>query len=123
MKKYIHITKENREFLMKAFGVTGKTVQNAVRFDAERGDTDLAKKIRKVALERGGIVMAVAPEVETLHDADGYMRQYFPNGALIEVKKENGFYEVLYKGEVVKTGAGLTIAQMEGLQAFAGGLR
>lgn len=61
MKKYIHITKENREFLMKAFGVTGKTVQNAVRFDAERGDTDLAKKIRKVALERGGIVMAVAP--------------------------------------------------------------
>lgn len=123
MKKYIHITKENREFLMKAFGVTGKTVQNAVRFDAERGDTDLAKKIRKVALERGGIVMAVAPEVETLHDADGYMRQYFPNGAMIEVKKENGFYEVLYKGEVVKTGAGLTIAQLEGLQAFAGGLR
>lgn len=123
MKKYIHITKENREFLVKAFGVTGKTVQNAVRFDAERGDTDLAKKIRKVALERGGIVMAVAPEVETLHDADGYMRQYFPNGALIEVKKENGFYEVLFKGEVVKTGAGLTIAQLEGLQAFAGGLK
>lgn len=109
--------------MVKAFGVTGKTVQNAVRFDAERGDTDLAKKIRKVALERGGIVMAVAPEVETLHDADGYMRQYFPNGALIEVKKDNGFYEVLFKGESMKKGAGLTIAQLSGLQEYAGSLK
>lgn len=122
MKKYIHITKEDREFLMKAFGVTAKMVQYAVRYDERRGGSDLAKRIRKVALDRGGIVMAVAPEVETLHDADGYMRQYFPNGAMIEVKKENGYYEVLHKGESVKRGAGLTIPQLGALQVWAAGL-
>lgn len=37
---------------------------------------DLAKKIRSLALQRGGIVMVEAPEMDTLHDADGYMRQY-----------------------------------------------
>lgn len=123
MKKYIHITKEDREFLMKAFGVTSKMVQYAVRYDERRGGSDLAKKIRKVALDRGGIVMAVAPEVETLHDADGYMRQYFPNGAMIEVKKENGYYEVQYKGASVKRGAGLTIPQLGELQSWAASLK
>lgn len=64
MKKYIRITKEDREFLAKAFGVTERTVTNAVRFDAERGGTELARKIRKVALERGGVPMVVMPEAE-----------------------------------------------------------
>ena len=50
MRKYIHIRKEDREFIMKVFGVTGRTVMNAIRFDSERGDTDLARRIRKVAL-------------------------------------------------------------------------
>lgn len=122
MKKYIHVTKEDRAFLVKVFGVTPKMVQCALHYDVRRGGSELAKKIRKCALERGGTVMAVSPEVETLHDADGYMRQYFPNGALIEVKKANGYYEVLHKGECVKRGAGLTIAELGGLQAWAGGL-
>jgi len=77
MKKYIHVTKEDRAFLVKVFGVTPKMVQCALHYDVRRGGSELAKKIRKCALERGGTVMAVSPEVETLHDADGYMRQYF----------------------------------------------
>lgn len=84
MKKYIHIKKEDREFIMKAFGVTERTVYNAIRFDEKRGNTELAKRIRKLAMERGGIVMTVIPDVETLFDADRYMRQYLPNGVLLE---------------------------------------
>jgi len=61
MKKYIEITKADRAFLMKAFGVTSRTVQNAVRYDERRGCTELARKIRKVAMERGGVEMVVLP--------------------------------------------------------------
>lgn len=64
MKRYIDTTKENREFLMRAFGVTERTLYYALRFDGKRGDSDLARKIRKVALERGGVAMVVMPEAE-----------------------------------------------------------
>ena len=56
MKKYIHITKEDREFIAKAFGITERSVYNAVRFDEKRGGSDMAKRIRKMAFERGGIL-------------------------------------------------------------------
>lgn len=44
MKKYIHIQKEDREFIAKAFGISERSVFNAIRFDDRRGGTDLAKK-------------------------------------------------------------------------------
>lgn len=102
MKRYIHITKENREFLMKAFGVSRKTVQNAVMYDGERGESDLAKRIRKLALKRGGIIMVTAPEMETMHDSDDYMRQYFPNGAMLELNKKDASCDVFFKGDNVR---------------------
>ena len=40
MKRYIHIQKADREFILNLFKVTGRTVDNALRFDAERGNTD-----------------------------------------------------------------------------------
>lgn len=39
-KRYIHIKKEDREFIMKAFKVTERTVFNAVSFDEKRGNTE-----------------------------------------------------------------------------------
>lgn len=84
MKKYIHITKSDREFIAKAFGCTDRMVLKAIHF--ERGSTtQLCDKIRHLAMERGGIMMVVTPAMETLYDHDGYMHQYFPNGAMIEV--------------------------------------
>ena len=124
MKRYIHIMKADREFIMSAFGVTGKTVQNALRFDEERGNTDLAKRIRKLAMDRGGIVMTVSPEVETLHDSDGYMRQYFPNGAELEFsKKEDCGCDVLHKGKVVRHYDRVMLSDIAAIQEYASGLR
>ena len=124
MKRYIHIMKADREFIMSAFGVTGKTVQNALRFDEERGHTDLAKKIRKTAMDRGGIVMTVSPEVETLHDSDGYMRQYFPNGAEVEFsKKEDCGCDVLHKGKVVRHYDRVMLSDIAAIQEYASQLR
>ncbi len=122
-KRYIHIMKEDREFIMKSLGVTERTVLNAIRFDEKRGHTDLAKRIRKLAMSRGGIVMVVNPEIETLFDADNYMRQYFPNGALIELDKKAGTGDVLFKGERAGHYENVSLRDIEEIQAFASALK
>ena len=125
MKRYIHIQKADREFILNLFKVTGRTVDNALRFDAERGNTDLARKIRKVAMEHGGIVMVVSPEAETLFDADGYMRQYLPNGVLLEFEKEagNGGCNVFLKGDMVRRYDNVQVRDIPAIQNWAATLR
>lgn len=119
MKKYIHITKEDREFIMKALGITERTVFNAIRFDSKRGDTELARKVRKLAMDRGGIVMVELPEVETLHDADGYMRQYLPNDTLLEFSWEDGGCDVFHKGEKVRRYENVVVSDIKNIQSWA----
>lgn len=125
MKRYIHIQKADREFILNLFKVTGRTVDNALHFDAERGNTDLARKIRKVAMEHGGIVMVVSPEAETLFDADGYMRQYLPNGVLLEFEKEagNGGCNVYLKGDMVRRYDNVQVRDIPAIQNWAATLR
>jgi hypothetical protein len=125
MKRYIHIQKADREFILNLFKVTGRTVDNALRFDAERGNTELARKIRKVAMEHGGIVMVVSPEAETLFDADGYMRQYLPNGVLLEFEKEagNGGCNVYLRGDMVRRYDSVQVRDIPAIQNWAATLR
>lgn len=119
MKKYIHITKEDRMFIMKALGVTERTVFNAIRFDSKRGDTELARKIRKLAMERGGIVMVEIHEIECLFDADGYMRQYLPNNTILEFSFENGGCDVFHKGEKVRHYENVVVSNIKNIQNWA----
>lgn len=86
----IEVSTEVRKKIIKTFGVTGKTVSNALNYTGERGQTDLAKRIRIMALENGGRHTVTWPECETIHDAFGVMRQIFDNGATIEVDKNTG---------------------------------
>ena len=118
MKKYIDVTKEVRQDIMAAFKVTGKMVYYALNYDAKRGESDKEKRIRVYAKQKGGIVMIAAPEVETIHDADGYMRQYFPNGAMIECNKANGNVDVFYKGKMMKQYQDVKIKQLEEIQSI-----
>ena len=119
MKKFIHITKEARMFILKALGVTERTVFNAIRFDSKRGDTELARKIRKLAMERGGIVMVEIPEIECLFDADGYMRQYLPNNTILEFSFENGGCDVFHKGEKVRHYENVVVSNIKNIQNWA----
>lgn len=123
MKKYIHIKKEDREFIAKAFGITERSVFNAIRFDDRRGETELARKVRKLAMERGGIVMVEIPEIETLHDADGYMRQYLPNDVLLEFSRENGGCDVFHKGMKVRHYENVLVRDIPEIQNWALTLR
>ena len=122
-RQYIHLRKADRDFIVKAFGVSERTVLNAIFFDEKRGNSDTAKRIRKLAMSRGGIVMVVNPEIETLFDADNYMRQYFPNGALIELDKKAGTGDVLFKGERAGHYENVSLRDIEEIQAFANALK
>lgn len=120
MKKYIHITKADRDFIAKALGITDRMVFKGIRFES---DTELAKKVRKLAKERGGITMVVIPEIETFHDFDMVMRQYFPNGALVELDRNDGRGYVIYNGEIVRTYENVLVKEIGGIQKFALSLR
>ncbi len=117
MKKYIHLKKEDREFIAKAFGITPRMVFSAVHFES---DSELARKVRNLAMERGGIVMVEAPEAETLFDADGYMRQYLPGGVLLEFKYADNSCTVFVKGEERRRFDDVHVSDIPYIQEFAG---
>lgn len=123
MKRYIHIRKQDRLKIAKAFSVTERTVFNAIIYDSERGNSDLARKIRKAAIECGGIPMVEAPEVETLHDNDNYIRQYMPNGVLLEMDKTAGTCDVWLRGEKVRRYENVAVSQINDIQCWAGALK
>ena len=122
MKKYIHITKENREGLAKIFKVSDRTVWNAISFDKNK-DSNLAKRIRKAAIERGGILMSELPLMEALHDHDDYIRQYFPNDAMLELSKNDGSGVVFFKGVQVKRYENVLLSEIGSIQNWAMTLR
>ena len=123
VKRYIHIKKEDRDFLMTTFGITEKSVFNAINFDSKRGNTELAKRIRKLAIDRGGIVMIEAPEGEIFHDSDNYMREYLPSGVMIELSKRDGSGVVFKKGMQMKSYENILLTDIPQIQAYAAGLK
>ena len=121
MKKVISVTRENREFLQKAFGVTNAMVTYALTFHAKWGQSDLAKKIRRLAVQRGGFLLVSAPASEVVHDHEGVMRQYFENGWMWEGDTHTGALTVKNaQGDVVSWIEHATIKDIEAVQASMG---
>lgn len=112
MEKYIDVTKEVRQKAMKVFSVTERSLMNALRFDPQRGNSERAKRIRQYAWQNGGVTMVVSKEVETIHDRDGMMRQYFPNGGMIEVDKNTGNLTAYYKGSEMMRSINVSIRDL-----------
>jgi hypothetical protein len=103
MKRKIAVTREDRAFLMKAFGVSEVMVSYALNYDAQNGMSKTAEKIRTVALQRGGIAMVLAPASEVVHMSDNVMRQYYADGSQWECDRVTDVMEVKDRhGEVVE---------------------
>ena len=119
MEKYIAVTKENREFLIKTFKTTKTAVWRALTFAERGGDSPRSRKIRKLAQERGGVLMVASPAMETMHDADNFMRQYFPNGVMLECDKNTGRVDIIKDGDVVKGYDNVMLDQLPTIQAEA----
>lgn len=119
-KVRIEVSTEVRKKLEKIFGVTGKTVSNALNYAGERGETDLAKRIRRAAMENGGKRMAYLPAFETAHTHNGIMTQTFDNGAKLVADMHTGNVEVFdTKGILRKQSENVSIPELYVLQNMA----
>ena len=119
-KRVIEVTKETREFLQKSFKVSQPMVWYALNFDDNRGQSDLAKRIRNLALQKDGIVLNIGPEIETIHSADGRMRQYFPHDVLLEADtRDTGLVAVYKKGELQRSWNNPSVRELDGIQRWA----
>ena len=117
-KRVIEVTKETRDFLQQAFDVTGTMVWYAL--NEKRGQSDLAKRIRNLALQKGGVVLNIGPEIETIHSADGRMRQYFPHDVLLEADTRcTGLVAVYKKGELQRSWDNPGVSELDGIQNWA----
>lgn len=117
MKRYIEVTKIVRGKLARLFNCSEKMVYLAL---THRKDTTLAKKIRFTAVKHyGGIPMVQGPEMECLHDADGYMRQYLPNGAMLEWEKGTANVVVTGRDGVAHPFECASFAQFRDIQNYA----
>ena len=120
-RREIAVTKEDRVFLMKLFGVTNQTIYNALDLDKEQ--TEVRSRIRKAALERGGVVMVTLPEMETIHTADGRMVQRFGNGAVLTFYRADGHGELWHKGKLISSHRHVGVMDIFALQDLARNLK
>lgn len=118
MKKVISVTREQKDFLMKAFGVTEVMVWYALTYNEKRGNTELAKRIRSLALQRGGVALVTLPMSEVIHNSDSTMSQWFANGMMWECDKTTGRLELKdASGAVVETLEDVSVNDIEKLQS------
>lgn len=120
-KREIVVSKENREFLKRLFGCTEQTLYNSL--DLQKPSSEMRKRIRKAALERGGEVMVTLREMETIHTANGVMEQRLPNGAELRFYREDGHGEIWHKGIMKERVDSVTIPVIYEMQARAAMMR
>lgn len=97
MKKQILTDNETKTFLMKAFGCSRQQVWRALNFER---DSDLARRIRRLALQRGGkLTEGYIPTCETIHNTAARMtEQTFGPRVKIVADRTNGNVSVIVDG-------------------------
>ena len=118
-RKQIEVDKKTREMLVKTFRTTSVSVWRALSF---RDDSPKSRRIRHAALQNRGVLLVLAPAVETIHDADNYMRQYFPGDVMVEINKNTNHVDLLKRGEVVKSWDNVYVSDLNGIQREAAAL-
>lgn len=121
----IKVSNENKAKLAKFFNCTERMVYKALCFESE---TELARKIRYVARrDMGGWVEAAVPEDEIFYDTkesgEHVMRQYFNNGAVLEVSMTTGEGVVSFKGSPRYRYEEVLVSDIPAIQNYARNLR
>lgn len=115
-EKRIDVNKQTRELLVKMFNTTSVSVWRALSY---RDNSPKNRRIRMAAYQNGGVLLVLTPAMETIHDADNYMRQYFPADVMIEGNKNTGRVELLKNGEVVKSWDSVKLTELAAIQQEA----
>ena len=118
-RKQIEVDKQTREMLVKTFKTTSVSVWRALSF---RDNSPNSRRIRHAAYQNRGQLLVLAPAIETIHDANNFMRQYFPGDVMIEVNKNNNHVDLLKRGEVVKSWDNVYLSDLNGIQREAAAL-
>lgn len=115
-RKQIEVNKQTREMLVKLFNTTSVSVWRALSF---RDNSPKSQRIRRAAEQRDGKLLMLTPAMETIHDAEGFMRQYFPADVMIEADKNTGRVELLKNGRCVKSWDSVKLSEFPTIQQEA----
>lgn len=115
MNKQIVIDNDCRQFLMKTFDCTRMTVWRALNYKLE---SDLARRIRKLALLKGGeLVGAYVPECDCTHEeVEQTMTQRFGDRVKLVLHKPTNGVTVYVDGKVERETAVKDIPEFMELQ-------
>lgn len=116
MKKQIVVSPDVRKEIIRRTGIKESSLSLALAYQRHG---DLSEQARRIALELGGEIVCLAPEIETIHDANGMMIQTLPNGARVVCNKTTGDVQVEYKGEMVATYPNARISTLKVAQELA----
>lgn len=116
-RRQIEVTKAVKDKIKAVFKCSDVTVYRALNYSTE---SYLSTRIQQYAMLSGGALLLTTPAAETIHDADGFMRQYFGNGAMLEADKMTGVVRV-YDADGTMRGieCECTIPSLGKLQALA----
>lgn len=123
--RIIKVTDEAKNRLARMFGCTKRSVYAALCYSS---DSEMADRIRHIARrDMGGWIEASVPEESIFYDVteDGrhVMRQYFGNGAVLEVSMDDGMGCVMYKGRTRVARENVLVSEMPAMQAAARALK
>ncbi len=115
MKKQILTDNETKAFLIKTFGCTRQAVWQALNFER---NSELARKIRTLALKRGGkLTEGYIPDCETsFNESEGTMDVTFGERVKIIVHRDTDAVEVLVDGDVKDSYEKLSVFDFTQLQ-------
>lgn len=115
MKKQILTDNETKAFLIKTFGCTRQAVWQALNFER---NSELARKIRTLALKRGGkLTEGYIPDCETsFNESEGTMDVTFGERVKIIVHRDTDAVEVVVDGDVKDSYEKLSVFDFTQLQ-------
>lgn len=115
MRKQILTDNETKTFLMKAFKCSRQAVWQALNF---KRDSDQARRIRQLALKRGGkLTDGYMPKYETTHEeVEKTMTQTFGPRVKLVVDKETGDVSVYVDGQLKDSYKSITVPDLMQLQ-------
>lgn len=123
MKKYIALGAKERGDIVKAFGVTTRTVRSALGYDPKFGYSDKARRIREMARKQGGELRYDVSAWEVWFDSEGNLRQDFSNGAEIIIEKCTGEAKLYHRGRLAFFVKNIKVSEIPALQEFARSLK
>lgn len=115
MRKQILTDNETKTFLMKAFKCSRQAVWQALNF---KRDSDQARRIRQLALKRGGkLTDGYMPKCETTHEeVEKTMTQTFGPRVKLVVDKETRDVSVYVDGQLKDSYKSITVPDLMQLQ-------